>query len=311
MLTTARRTIRPTTVEFEICGDFDLTRCADFPADRSPAGRAAEDDPGTLRLAFPLDGTGEHVGALVRQRAPDVVSVEVTATREAVPAVAEQVRRMLSLDVDGTGFADAVAADPVMRTLRERHPGLRPVLFHSPYEAACWAVICARLRVAQAALLKQRLAARLGCAVAVGGRTVASFPSPEQLCALDEQPGLSAQKRQRLVAIAGAAREGLLDAWSLRAMPVEDALERVRGLAGVGPFSAELIVVRGVGHPDVFPRHELRLHTVMAAVYGTGVVEELEDIAQRWQPFRSWGAFLLRSVGTSAITGSRHGGEER
>ncbi|MCZ9339301.1 DNA-3-methyladenine glycosylase 2 family protein, partial [Streptomyces sp. TRM76130] len=55
------------------------------------------------------------------------------------PAAAD-VARILSLDVDGSGFAD-VAADPVVAGLMEQFPGLRPVCFNSPYEAAAWAVI--------------------------------------------------------------------------------------------------------------------------------------------------------------------------
>ncbi|MBK1786038.1 DNA-3-methyladenine glycosylase family protein [Prauserella cavernicola] len=300
MLTTTAASVT-TTIELGVSGELDLTRSAAFPADAAPVPA----EPGTLRLAFPREGAWEHVGVFVRQRAPDAVSLEIAAPPGAADAVAGQVRRILSLDLDGGGFSSAVAGDPVVRTLRERNPGLRPMLFHSPYEAACWAVICARLRVGQAALLRRRLAERLGESVTVGGRTLLSFPAPARLATLDELPGLSQQKARRLVEIAGAAEAGALDAVSLLALPVEDALERVRALPGIGPFSAELVVVRGAGHPDVFPAHELRLHTVLAAAYGTGDVAELEEIAQRWRPYRSWAVALLRSVGAQDRAGQK------
>ena len=48
----------------------------------------------------------------------------------------DQVTRILSLDVDGTGFPEVGRRDPVVGGLQARWPGLRPVGFYSPYEAA-------------------------------------------------------------------------------------------------------------------------------------------------------------------------------
>ncbi|ASR37636.1 hypothetical protein BAY61_24470 [Prauserella marina] len=292
-------TIRPTVVDIDVLGDYSLVESARFLAGFPPAARPdAGEEHGVLRLAFPVDGAGDHVGALVRQRAPNQVTVEVAAVPHTAPAAVEQVRRLLSLDADGELFSALDAVDPVLGRLRAQRRGLRPVLFPSPYEAACWAVVCQRFRVAHAASVNRLLAVRHGRAVEVAGRTVRSFPAPEVLATVPTVPGLSVQKVRRLRAVAEAAAEGRLDATMLRAMPVADALEQVRSLPGIGPFSAELVVAQGAGHPDVFPLAEHRLHEEMARVYGLpDVVEpaELEGIARRWRPYRSWGAFLLRA----------------
>ena len=55
--------------------------------------------------------------------------------------MAEQVAAILSLDVDGRGFADVAQRDPVVGELQAQLPGLRPVLFWTPYEAAAWTII--------------------------------------------------------------------------------------------------------------------------------------------------------------------------
>ena len=52
-----------------------------------------------------------------------------------------QVERILSLDVDGSGFLAVGKRDPVVGELQRRYPGLRPVGFWSPYEAAAWTII--------------------------------------------------------------------------------------------------------------------------------------------------------------------------
>jgi DNA-3-methyladenine glycosylase II len=103
-------------------------------------------------------------------------------------------------------------------------------------------------------------------------------------------------KSDRLRALA-TADPVLLDAARLRRMPIGEALESLSTLAGIGPFSAELILVRGAGHPDVFPHHEPRLHKVMRRAYGlpeSEDVAELARIAEAWRPYRSWVSFLMR-----------------
>ncbi|CAM5512632.1 MULTISPECIES: DNA-3-methyladenine glycosylase family protein [Streptomyces] len=213
--------------------------------------------------------------------------------------VRDQLARILSLDVDGSGFQGLAVGDPVVSRLMAEYPGLRPVCFHSPYEAAVWAVIGQRMRRTQAAAIKARLAERYGQRVRVAGRDLHAFPTPPVLRSLTRIPGLPDEKVARLHALAEAAEAGELDAARLRAMPGDYALATLRALPGVGPFSAELILIRGAGHPDVFPRHERRLHASMANAYGLGAggsedVGRLAAIADRWRPYRSWVALLLR-----------------
>ena len=81
------------------------------------------------------------------------------------------------------------------------------------------------------------------------------------------------------------------------ASPPADALAHLQTLPGIGPFSAELTLLRGAGHPDVFPSNEKRLHRTMGAVYHLGADPDLEvvtEIADRWRPYRTWTALLLR-----------------
>ena len=69
-------------------------------------------------------------------------------------------------------------------------------------------------------------------------------------------------------------------------------------LAGIGPFSAELILLCGAGDPDAFPTQEKRLHRAMAAVYHPGGDPDLDDlqrVSDSWRPYRTWVALLLRT----------------
>lgn len=170
--------------------------------------------------------------------------------------------------------------------------------FHTPYEAAAWAIIGQRIRMTQAATVKNRLATDLGEPVDFGDRTLPAFPTPDRLADLGPTRGLTDRKVDQLRALARAAADGQLDADRLRQPPREQALAQLQTLPGIGPFSAELVLLRGAGDPDGFPAHEKRLHRAMAAVYHLGEdldLEALRAIADGWRPYRTWVAVLLRT----------------
>ncbi|MEU6173190.1 DNA-3-methyladenine glycosylase 2 family protein [Streptantibioticus parmotrematis] len=295
-------------------GPFRLASSIRFLEGFTPASYEQVAD-GVLRLAFPADDGHSVIGCAISQKeAGDTPSAAVSARftvhrgGRTVPAAAgtpahaaarSQIARILSLDVDGTGFPALGETDPVVAGLQADHPGLRPVCFHSPYEAAVWAVIGNRLRMSQAAAVKARLARDHGQAVDVAGQRLHAFPTPEALRRLDRVEGLTGTKVERLHVIAEAALDGRLDAAALRAQPAEFALTDLRELPGIGPFSAELVLIRGAGHPDVFPAAEPRIHRAMAAEYRLDAdtaadPARLARIADAWRPYRSWVGSLLR-----------------
>jgi DNA-3-methyladenine glycosylase II len=284
-----------TTLRLAVRGPFSLAASTRFLEGFTPARYRGSPDGGSLRMAFPVEGTGETVAVAVRQEADGAVLADVGPARS--ERVAAQVARILSLDVDGSGFTAVAAADPVVADLTGRYPGLRPVCFFSPYEAACWAVLSQRSSMVAAATVKERIAERFGVACDVDGVRLQAFPASDRLRAVADELPVPEVKKARLRALAEAALDGRLDGGRLRSMPVGEALAAVRELPGMGPFSAELVVVRGAGAPDVFPESEGRLHAAMAELYG--LVDpsflELAAVAERWAPHRSWVSLLIRA----------------
>jgi 3-methyladenine DNA glycosylase/8-oxoguanine DNA glycosylase len=288
-----------TTVELPVSGPFSLRASIRFlegfaPARYRPTGDAV------LRLAFPVEGDGTAVGVAVRHPDPERVVAEVDGpVPDRLPA---QLARILSLDVDGGAYPDVLAADPVLAAVAARHEGLRPVCFWSPYEPACYAVLSQRTSRVAAAAVKHRIAREHGQTLRVDGLDLVSFPSPARLSSVAAELPVPEMKQDRLRGVAEAALDGVLDGDRLRAVPVADAVAAVRAIPGIGPFSAELVVVRGAGAPDVFPRSEGRLLAAMCALYErpSAGVDELAQVAERWAPYRSWAAVLIRSDGEGA-----------
>jgi len=298
---------------FEIppVGPYSLASSAKFLEGFAPAAYEG-DGADHLRLAFMADGFAEgseEVAGVYAYPEGDVVVGEVYGQAN-VGVVRRQVARILSLDVDGSGFPKAGVRDPVVERLQARYPGLRPVLFYSPYEAAAWAIIGQRIRIVQAAKIKSRMAEELGTTVEIRGGPARAFPGPSRLLKLREFSGLTPIKVERLKSLAAAALEGKLDAGYLRSLPVEGALEELERLPGIGPFSAELILLRGAGEPDYLPEHEPRLARAVAMAYGLEEppsIGELRKLAERWRPYRTWVSLCLRAMleeETREISGS-------
>lgn len=281
-------------VELPVKGPFSLEASTRFLEGFAPAGAHAGGEQ-VLALAFPVEGDWRTAGAIVRQRDDRVTAaVYGEADREAVGA---QLMRLLSLDVDGSGFRSVGERDPVVGELQRRYPGLRPVGFWSPYEAAAWAILSHRVRIMQAAKVKQRLAEQHGSAIELDGRRLCAFPAPQVLRKLRSFEGIAERKLPWLRAIAEAAIEGELDGARLRSLEPSQALNELRRLPGIGPFGAELILIRGATHPDLFPAQERRLHEEIARAYQLSdrSLAALEAIAENWRPYRSWVALLLRT----------------
>ncbi len=284
-----------TTISITPRGPFSLAASGRFLEGFAPARYQGHAPDGAVRLAFPADDGHSTVGAAVRQSDDGTVLADLSGDTSQAAAAA-QLARVFSLDVDGSGFTRVARADPVLAGLTARYPGLRPVCFGSPYEAAAWAVIGHRIRIAQAAAIKARAAEQHGAHLTVAGAELAAFPTPSVLRAVQHIPGLPDVKIGRLRVLADAALAGDLDAARLRAMPPADALAHLRTLPGIGPFSAELILIRGAGHPDLFPAWERRLHAAIADAYDLDnpSPSELAGLSARWAPYRSWAALLLR-----------------
>jgi len=274
--------MRQHTVTTQVLGPWSLTTSRMFWEGFTPAALPIHDGENSLRTVFLVEQSWRRAEAEVTQQGS---SARVTVSGDAdLDAAVTQTCRFLSLDVDGRGWPDVALRDQVIANAQRHLPGLRPCGFHSPYEAAAWAVLSQRIRITQAARLRDQLIDRHG--------EQGAFPSPHVLRHLDlDLPG---RKTEYLHAVADAALDGLLNGAALRAVDPDDAISSVQEVKGLGPFAAELVVVRGANAPDSLPRHEARLEAEITEQYGPE--RSLDQVADAWRPFRTWAAVHLRAL---------------
>jgi DNA-3-methyladenine glycosylase II len=278
-------------------GAFSLAAAASFGF--GPNTGRPKPDGDSMTLAFVADDFVHQSAAILNQGADGAIRALILGEADA-DLVEGQVRRVLSLDHSGPEWAAVGARDPVIGRLQSEHPGLRPVLFHSPYEAAAWSVLSQRRHRTQATAVRRRLSTAHGRVFKLPNGDVEAFPLPQDLLRMEAFPSLDPQRIDRLHAVARAALEGLLDPARLLALDPEAALADLQRLPGIGPMYAGLILLRSTGATDILTLNEPHLPAYVAHFYGLpkpATAAELHRIADVWKPYRTWTSVLIRVAG--------------
>jgi DNA-3-methyladenine glycosylase II len=213
------------------------------------------------------------------------------AGRAAVAAVRPVLERMLGLHVDLDGFYRVAAGDARLNALALRFRGMRPPCFPTVFEAVVNAVACQQLSLDVGIHLLSRLARRFGPAVP-GPATRYGFPAPDRLADADPAElralGFSTAKARTIISVAGQVAAGALDLEALRDASDDRATEILLGLPGIGRWSAEYVMLRGLARYHVLPgddvgaRNNLRRRFGLAEDAGYDAVTRL---SRRWQPY--------------------------
>jgi DNA-3-methyladenine glycosylase II len=278
-------------------GPFSLAAAASFGF--GPSTGRPFPDARIMRLAFVADDLRHHVGVVLIQQSDGSLVAEVSGDGE-IGAAEAQVRRILSIDTDVTGWLAAGQADPVLGAVQADNSGLRPVLFHSPYEAAAWSVLSQRRNRAQSITVRRRLCEAAGVVFELAGQSESAFPLPERLLGVADFAGIEQPRLARLHGVARAALDGQLDASALRVLPADEAMAGLQRIKGLGPFYSMLVYLRSTGVTDGLALGEPRLAACVRHYYGlasTPDAIELERIAEPWRPFRTWAGVLFRAAG--------------
>jgi len=211
-------------------------------------------------------------------------------------------RRLLDLDADPVAVAEALASDAILAPLVARKPGLRLAGSVDGPELAVRAVLGQQVSVAGARTLAGRLVKSRGEALPEGlagtdGTLTRLFPTPAAIAGSGPgEIGLPAARHGALVRLAQALeREEIpLDPGADRG----EAVRRLLGLEGIGPWTASYVAMRALGDPDAFPATDLGVRRALAGLGNRADGRGARALAERWRPWRSYAAqHLWASLG--------------
>jgi DNA-3-methyladenine glycosylase II len=308
---TAAMSTKTATKMFEIqpLGDYSLEESATFIDAWHQAPSEGGVLEGHLHLAFLTDGDWKPVGVCLTQDAAGKIHGTVYGDAD-TGSVERQVKRILSLDVDGRGWPAVGKRDPVVARLQRMFGGFRPVNWSNAYEAVAWCLISSRITMRQGQGIKDRMSRELGREIDVHGQKLWVFPEPSKLIKLESFAGLFERKVEYLRALGHAAIGGALDTEALRAMPREESLAKLQELKGIGEFGSQLVRLRALSAVDELPTKEPRLFGAIRSEYGLAREPDLakvKELAESWQPYRMWVCVCLRRTvnGGAGMTHSR------
>ena len=206
----------------------------------------------------------------------------------AAAAVRPVLERMLGLTTDLAGFYQVADGDPELRPLALRLRGMRPPCFPTVFEALVNAVACQQLSLDVGIHLLNRLARRFGPAIG----DCHGFPEPGRLAAADPAElralGFSGAKARTITAIAARVAAGTLDLEALRTADDDSAREVLLGLPGIGRWSAEYILLRGLARYQVLPGDDVGARNNLRRRFGLpegAGYDAVASLSRRWWPY--------------------------
>ncbi|MGI8557911.1 MAG: DNA-3-methyladenine glycosylase 2, partial [Solirubrobacteraceae bacterium] len=240
----------------------------------------------------------EAVGLSVTQSGTrDAPRLAVTLSGVIVDQRAETAARagldkLLGLTVDLSAFTALAARDPLIDALARRLRGLKPPRFPSVFEALVNGIACQQLSLAVGIHLLNRLTATHGRPVLEDPGGLRAFPEPTDLASVApgelKLMGFSMSKARTIVEIAGAIVDGDLDLESLEDLDDQAAIERLTSLRGIGRWTAEYVMLRGLGRVHVFPGDDVGARNKLKRFFAIDSPLDYESIAQlvtRWHPY--------------------------
>ena len=194
----------------------------------------------------PSDSPRLHVALAGQRLAPNLKTAAV-----------KSLECLLGLRINLSDFYRSAATDAKLDPLVERFRGMKPPRFPTVFETLANAIACQQMSLSLGILLLSRITEKFGLATVNTPEPVHAFPQPENLADLKPMDfrrlGFSRAKGESLIALAHAYASGQIDLEALDGLSNAVVVERLLELKGVGRWSAEYVLLRGLGRLNVYP----------------------------------------------------------
>ncbi|WP_420430110.1 AlkA N-terminal domain-containing protein [Kordiimonas sp.] len=209
-------------------------------------------------------------------------------------------RALFDLDADTDRIETRLANNPLLKAITNAKPGARVLGAWDPFELAIRAIIGQQITVVGATTLTNRLVEHTSGdkAVMVEGERWLPFPTPEEVIAAPlEKLGFIRTRAATLRAF--SQRYGRGDLTFPRTTTLEEKLDRLTAIKGIGPWTAGYIAMRGMGEPDAYPYGDLGL----VKAYGLTGKSAAKELHAALEAIRPWRAYATMHLWRSLVAG--------
>ena len=235
--------------------------------------------------------------AVVQTGSPEKPELTVTASGARLPAgfdspLTVTLERLLGLRTDLSGFYRLALRDPKLKPLVFRFRGMKPPRYPTVFEALANAITCQQFTLTAGIRLLASLVSSWGEPYPGPSGTGHAFPRPQDLAHLEVEDlrkiGYSRQKARSLIDLSREVVEERLDLEELASLEDSQVIERLIRLRGVGRWTAEYTLLRGLGRIHIFPGDDVGVRNRLQS--WTGATKPLDyegvrRILNRWKPY--------------------------
>jgi DNA-3-methyladenine glycosylase II len=178
--------------------------------------------------------------------------------------IALYVWEWFDLDTDLAPFYTLAKEEPLLTKLVSKYSGLRVIGIPDLFEALCWAIMGQQINLTFAYTLKRRLVESYGEYIVWEDQKYWLFPAPERIAKLsiDDLKDLqfTGRKAEYMIEVAKQMYSGNLTKSMLIAMDFKDAESALVKIRGIGPWTANYVLMRCLHDPSAFPIQDVGLH---------------------------------------------------
>jgi DNA-3-methyladenine glycosylase II len=282
---------------------FSLKPIAPFRLDltawalrRRPSNLIDRWDGETYRRVLVMNGQPAELA--VRQFGPPDsarISVNLSGPRMAANVQASAkvaLERLLGLRANLSKFYRMAEVDSKLSELAQRFRGLKPPRFPTVFESLANAIACQQMSLSLGILLLSRMTESFGVAVAGTAGRAHAFPRPEDMASLEptafRKLGFSYNKGRSLIDLARACVDGRANLEELANLNNEASVQRLLEFRGVGRWSAEYALLRGLGRLNVYPGDDVGARNNLGSwLRFTKPLdyEGVHRVTAKWQPY--------------------------
>ena len=224
---------------------------------------------------------------------------EAKFTDETQKLIVDRISFFLSLQDNLKEFYEIAQKDECIQPAIKKFYGHKQVKFLTPFEIACWAILAQRIPMKIAYKMKENIMKKLGGQIKVEGVDYHSFPEASNIvAALSELPELVPNKRKAEYLSGVAEAFSKVDEQWLRTAPYDEVYEWLTDIKGIGDWSANFVMIRGLGRMEELSNIEPQLALDAGRIYSgkdeSMINEEICQIAEKYGKWKGYWAYYLR-----------------
>jgi DNA-3-methyladenine glycosylase II len=221
----------------------------------------------------------------------------------------ELIEYIFNLNYDLKTIYRQTQTDPIMHKIIQQLAGFKYPTTATVFESLVDSIVEQQISIKIARTIEERLAQRFGDKLEINGTCYYAFPTPQNIVAASISDirgcGLSQRKAEYIDGAAKAVTDGKLDLEAMKTNPDIDAIiTELDALKGIGVWTAELTIYRGMQRLDVLPADDFGIRRVISKYYCGGKpikAAEAREVAKPWSSWQGLAAFYLLAAEANGV----------